>query len=407
MLPFAEKTPANWLSLTQARVLSVMPSRRYLSLDGLRGVCALSILLFHCKDLFHKGSLFSHGYLAVDVFFILSGFVISLTYEDKLQKGQGSRTFLLNRARRLLPTYWLGAILNIAIVIWVITSGYAHPGDTQWMVWVLIPVMTILLIPDYFTPDGLAFPAMGSIAWSLFTEWIAYLAYAMGASRFRTTVLIVFAAVGWTAMTVAGYRTGTAWDSGGTRTTLFTTGLLRCLSGFFAGMALFRLHREPWFLKLPVISTEVLLAAWLVLAVIPTASATPGLDAIIVIICSPILICLLIRSDDGAPAYCKTLGDLSYPLYVVHPGILLLAVATPVFGLSQGPRPLNAFVVVGITLALAWMITWIVANFRGQKITPMAPAGYSPINFANLPEIGNEAMVQSGNFLTSSTDNIS
>ncbi len=349
-----------------------MTSRRFLSLDGLRGVCALSILFYHCKDIFHKGNFFQHGYLAVDVFFILSGFVISLTYEEKLRTGGDSRRFLLNRARRLFPTYWLGAAIGVALFVWMAHAGYLAAGDAPWMIWIFIPVTTFLLIPDYLTPDGVLYPAMDSVAWSLSAEWLAYFGYAAGMFRWRTRVIALLALVGWAIMTWAGYHTGTGWCAGAHRPTFFTCGLLRCAAGFLAGVAIYRIHRAPWFQKLPVLSTEILLVAWLAIAVIPTPVATPGLDAFLVTVCSPLLVCLLIRSDAKAPAYCATLGELSYPLYVVHPGIILLAIYTPVFGLSHGPRPLNGLLVVAVSLALAWLVAALVSGLRGR--TFLSPA---------------------------------
>jgi peptidoglycan/LPS O-acetylase OafA/YrhL len=350
-------------------------SKRFLALDGLRGVCALSIVFFHCIDLFHKGSFFQHGYLAVDAFFILSGFLIFLTYEEKLRAGGNTRRFLLNRARRLFPTYWLGAAIGIALFVWMAHSGYLATEDAPWMIWIFIPLTTFLLIPDYLTPDGVLYPAMNSVAWSLFAEWIAYLGYAAGVFRWKTKFIAALALVCWAIMTYAGYHSGTAWCAGADRPTLFTCGLLRCAAGFLAGVTIYRIHREPWFQRLPSISTEILLVSWLVIAVIPTPVATAGLDAFLVIVCAPLLVCLLIRSDAKAPAYCETLGKLSYPLYVVHPGIIVLAAYTPVFGLSHGPHPLNATLVVALTLALAWAVALITTNLRIRPVLPTPKGG--------------------------------
>src|ERR1700731_1050374 len=221
-----------------------MTSNRFLALDGLRGVAALSILLFHCDDLFHKGSFFQHGYLAVDVFFILSGFVIALTYEDRLANGAPAREFLRNRARRLFPTYWLGAGRNIALFIWMATSGFLAPGDSWWVIWLFIPLTTLLMLPDYITPDGVLYPAMNSVAWSLFAEWIAYFGYAFRACRWKTSTLVGVAACAWAMMSVAGYYTGTAWCVGAERSNLLTLGILRCVPAFAAGVVIYRVHRS-------------------------------------------------------------------------------------------------------------------------------------------------------------------
>ena len=56
------------------------------------------------------------------------------------------------------------------------------------MIWLFIPLTTLLLIPDYITPDTALYPAMDGVTWSLFAEWIAYAAYARGVSiRWRTS----------------------------------------------------------------------------------------------------------------------------------------------------------------------------------------------------------------------------
>lgn len=349
-----------------------MATKRFLGLDGLRGVCALTVLVYHCNNFFFAGRIFPHGFLAVDVFFVLSGFVIALTYEEKLRSGSYSREFLLNRARRLFPTYWLGAVLNISIFIGIAVSGILFSDDSWWMIWLFIPLTTLFIIPDFITPDGTLYPGMEGVAWSLFVEWLAYLAYAFGLFRSRTPMLAAIAVCGWLAMTAAGYFTGIGWEAGGLRPTLFTIGILRCIPAFAAGIVIYRLHSHEMFKRLPVIPTEILLAVWLCLASLPAHGATPTLDAAIVVLSSPLLIALLIRSDHAAPAFCKTLGVLSYPLYVVHPGIVLLAHYTTLFGLSKGPSPLNGLFVVALCIALAWAVSEIVARIPRRWIAQIA-----------------------------------
>lgn len=347
-----------------------MAPKRFLGLDGLRGVCALTVLLFHCNNMFHKGSFYQHGYLAVDVFFILSGFVIALTYEDRMMHCGERRKFLVKRAQTLFPIYWLGAALNVALFVWMASAGYLAQQDTWWMVWLFVPMTTMLLVPDFLTSDGVLYPAMNSGAWSLFIEWMAYFLYAANVSRWKTSALAALVFAGWGAMAYFGYHSGFGWCVGAQRSNLLTLGVLRCLPAFAAGVVIYRIHRHPLFLRLPDISTEVLLALWMGVAVFPTFSATPTFDALTVTVFSPILVCLLIRSDHKAPTFCRELGALSYPLYVVHPGILVAAQFTPVFGLSHGPRPWNAVLVVLLCLTLAWCVKEIAARLRWGRASP-------------------------------------
>lgn len=334
-----------------------MTAKRYLGLDGLRGVCALTVLLYHCKNFFYTGPALPHGFLAVDVFFILSGFVIALVYEEKLNVGNHTLQFLSNRARRLLPTYWLGAILNVAIFLGVAAAGILFTGDAWWMIWLFVPFATFFMVPDFITPDGTLYPGMEGVTWSLFLEWIAYLVYASGAFRFRTSTLLTVVLWGWAAMAAAGYYTGEGWGAGGTRPTLFTIGVLRCIPAFAAGVVIYRIHTHPRFQRLPVVSPAILFAVWLGISALPGEGPTPTLDAFVVIAICPVLVMLLVRSDHKASTVCRRLGDLSYPLYVAHPGIILLAHYTSILGHRFGtPRPLNGLFVVGLCIGTAWMI---------------------------------------------------
>jgi len=70
----------------------------------------------------------------------------------------------------------------------------------------------------------------------------------------------------------------------------------------------------------------------------------------------PLLMLLLLRADDSTPSFCKGLGELSYPLYTIHPGIILLAQGTPLFGLNHRPDPLRALLVIGLCIAASWMV---------------------------------------------------
>jgi peptidoglycan/LPS O-acetylase OafA/YrhL len=348
--------------------------KRFLALDGLRGVCAIAVLLNHCDDFFRKGPLILHGALAVDVFFVLSGFVIALTYEKKLDAGGKAGTFLFSRARRLFPTYWLGAIPNIAIFIAAASAGYIASQDSWWMIWLFIPITTLLMIPDFVTPDGVLYPAMNSVAWSLFAEWVAYILYGRAMFRWKTARIAVIALGGWTLIACYAVWSSQGWPGGFYRSTLLTWGVLRCLSGFSAGVVIYRVHKHELFQRLPVISTEILLLLWFCLACIGQGQMRPIADAAIIMVMTPLLICLLIRSDERAPSYCKLLGDISYPLYVVHPGFIVLAAFTPVFGLWHGPKPLNATLLVLLCIAMAWGVAFIVKNLRVGPASATAEA---------------------------------
>jgi peptidoglycan/LPS O-acetylase OafA/YrhL len=202
-----------------------------------------------------------------------------------------------------------------------------------------------------------------SITWSLLVEWLVNIAYASGIFRWKTRTLLLAVVGGWLAMGIAGYFTGRGWCVGAIdREQVFTFGILRGASSFLAGTVMYRLHTHRLFDRLPIVSTELLLTMWLCIASFPTFAATPTFDWIAVTVFCPLLLALLIRSDHKAPAFCKELGKLSYPLYTTHPGLILLAEGTPLFGLDRGPDPIRAFGVVLACIGLAWLVQKIASG---------------------------------------------
>jgi peptidoglycan/LPS O-acetylase OafA/YrhL len=332
-----------------------MTRQRFLGLDGLRGICALSVVFYHCENLFHKGPVLQHGYLAVDIFFLLSGFVIAFVHEGELKAGAGLGWFTRLRARRLLPIFWIGAAFNLAIFFWMAAAGH-YPGYGWVLVWIVVPLTTLLMLPAWGTPDGSFSPPMMNVTWSLLVEWIVNLLYAAGLFRLRTRTLAAAVIVSWLTMTAAGYFTGRGWCVG---YQILSLGLLRGFAAFLAGVVICRLHRQGVFAHLPRLAPELLLVVWLCIASVPTFTATPTADAIIVTMLSPALVVLMLRADGKAPAWFRTLGDLSYPLYTIHPGLILLAAHTPLFGLDKNPDPLRALLVVGLCVLAAWTVTML------------------------------------------------
>src|SRR5579872_3605681 len=96
---------------------------RFESLDGFRGVCAAIVAVFHCDTFLLSGHLLNHGFLSVDAFFVISGFVIALTYEDRLCREMSLWDFLVKRGKRLIPTHLIGTALVVLVAIWMFRIG--------------------------------------------------------------------------------------------------------------------------------------------------------------------------------------------------------------------------------------------------------------------------------------------
>ena len=180
----------------------------YALLDGLRGVAALLVVWYHIFEgyAFAGGTMITtvnHGYLAVDFFFMLSGFVVSYAYDDRLGKSLTLKNFFKRRLIRLHPMVVMGAIVGLI--------AYCIQGCVQWdgtqvsVTNILISLLLgMLLIPVFpgaahdVRGNGEMFPLNGP-GWSLFFEYIGNILYALFIRRFSNKVLIF-----WTIFTGAG-----------------------------------------------------------------------------------------------------------------------------------------------------------------------------------------------------------
>jgi peptidoglycan/LPS O-acetylase OafA/YrhL len=322
---------------------------RFKSLDGLRGVCALTIVLHHCELLFVPGVIFCHGQLAVDVFFILSGFVIAANYDDRFASGLTPGRFMAARIRRLGPVYWVGLALALAATLLI--EGYQSSPDFGGAL--ALGGMAAFLIP-YIGPGNLAYPT-NSVAWSLFWELIVNLVYATWLHRLRSRSLMLITAALWALAIAESLVNPRGWSFGMTSTDIWL-GSLRAFPAFLAGVLLFRAHKIGLLARLPSVSPLLLVLVWPALAVIPQNGPTPLLDAGIAILAGVPLVALLVRNSDPVPAWFAPLGGISYALYASHLALIMLAQDTPVFGLSHHPDPLRASLVVLLAAGVAWMI---------------------------------------------------
>ena len=193
------------MSLSSSAYADTKP--HYALLDGLRGVAALLVIWYHVNEgfAFASGapviSFMNHGYLAVDFFFILSGFVIGYAYDDRWGKNLTMGSFTLRRLIRLHPMVVMGAV--IGLICFLLQGGVQWDGTK-----ISVPqAMAALLCAMLFIPampggvyevrgNGEAFPLNGP-AWSLFFEYIGNIVYAVLIRRCSTRVVAVLAGLRW------------------------------------------------------------------------------------------------------------------------------------------------------------------------------------------------------------------
>ena len=308
----------------------------YHLLDGLRGVAALMVIWYHVFEgyAFAGGTTidtFNHGYLAVDFFFILSGFVIGYAYDDRWGKNFTMKDFIKRRLIRLHPMVIMGAVVG-AITFYIQGSVQwdgTHIGISMVMLSLLCTIFFIPGMPGVgyeVRGNGEMFPLNGP-CWSLFFEYIGNILYALFIRRLSNkaltivVVLLGVALASFAIFNVSGYgNIGVGWTLDGVN---FIGGLLRMLFPFSMGMLLSRNFKPMKLRGAFWICTLVMIALFAVPYLEGTESiCTNGIyEAFCIIIAFPILLWIGASgttTDKKSTQICKFLGDISYPIYVIH-----------------------------------------------------------------------------------------
>lgn len=326
---------------------------RFTNLDGLRGICAFAVLLEHCEKLFTPGVIVCHGWLAVDMFFLLSGFVIAAGYDERFKAGLTAPRFTWLRLKRLAPVYWVGLALCCAAAL---AQSHYDPRFPAGGVWTYT-AMASVLIPKLGW-NTFAYPA-NPVAWTLAWELIVNILYAAGLWRARGPTLLLLIALLVSGAVLASFSSASGWSFGMTGLGIGLGGL-RALPEFLTGALVYRAYRAGLLARLPLVAPSVLFLVWGCLAVLPQGTP-PLLDAGIAILIHPLLLALLVRGEGTGHAWFGWLGNISYPLYASHLAPIWVAWYTPWLGLDRGPNPLRACGVVLLALGLAWAI-WRLAD---------------------------------------------
>lgn len=345
---------------------------RYELLDGLRGVAALLVIWYHFFEGFATSAadqMMNHGYLAVDFFFVLSGFVIGYAYDDRWKKGMTPQRFMLRRIVRLHPMVVLAVILGA--VAWLIQGGVRWDGTPMPLgnlaVALLFGLFLIPVMPGSGADvrgNGEMFPLNGP-SWSLFFEYIGSFLYAVFLRRLsvRALWIVVVASAAAVVATLFGnmsgaYHLGVGWSlsDGG-----FFGGFFRLSFSFSAGLLISRTLRPR----------KVRGAFWLCAAMLAGIMAVPYVggpepsvrnavyDSAATLIFFPLIVCIGAcgtTTDRFSTALCNRLGEISYPVYIIHyPAMYLFYSWVWTNGLSfSDVWPACCAIFAGILLA-AWL----------------------------------------------------
>ena len=312
-------------------------------LDGLRGVAAILVVFYHIFE----GLAFAaatngvgdglittlnHGHIAVDFFFILSGFVISYAYDDRWGK-MSTWQFFKRRLVRLHPMLVMGAVIG--------ALAFAFVGFGKWdgtvapVEW----VMTAMLLTMFMIPavpgvpyevrgNGEMFPLNGP-AWSLFFEYLGNIIYALVIRRLSTRMVAVLAAVlgclhAWFFVgNVSGYdMVGVGWTIDEIN---FWGGLVRMLFPFTVGVLLARTFRPRKMKGAFWVCSAMLVVLFSVPYISPLKNMDISVNSLYEVVCITVVFPFVVwlgacgvSSSGVVTRMNRILGDLSYPLYIVH-----------------------------------------------------------------------------------------
>ena len=351
-----------------------LPSKNhYLILDGLRGVAALMVVAFHVFETFNGGNrlvqIINHGYLAVDFFFLLSGFVVAYAYDDRWGK-MTQWDFYKRRLIRLQPMVIVGSLIGAALFYFQSCDMFSLIAPTP--VWKMLLVMLVgfTLIPLLPSMDIRGWQEMHPLngpAWSLFYEYLANIMYALVVRKFSKRALAVFVLL--TACLLVHYLVmGTQGDVIGgwaIDTIQLRIGFTRMLYPFFAGVLLSRMGKlihlkgAFWICSVMII----------IILSVPRIGGSEHLwmnglyESFCIILLFPLIVSIGAGGNISGKysiKACKFLGDISYPIYITHYPLIYMYVAW----VTNNKVPIEK----GIFMGLLLFITSIVVAYACLKL---------------------------------------
>jgi peptidoglycan/LPS O-acetylase OafA/YrhL len=325
----------------------IQPKQHFEILDGLRGVAAMMVVIFHVCETWNGGDharqIINHGYLAVDFFFMLSGFVIAYAYDDRWRPLGGRPrmtvwSFFKRRIIRLQPMVIAGNVIG-ALLFYLSASPKIFPLVATTPVWrlILIALIGCTVLPIPISMDIRGWQEMHPLAgtaWSLFFEYIANIAYALGLRKATNRVLLVLSTLSAALLTHYLVTTPRGDITGGWSVNALElkVGFIRLLYPFLAGMLLQRVHK-----RIHVRNAFAWCSLLLVVTLVLPRFGTPatlwvnGLyEALVIIIAFPIIVAMGAGEQINgrtATRLCRFSGAISYPLYITHYALIYIYTA--------------------------------------------------------------------------------
>lgn len=358
---------------TEAIPLASKP--RFEILDGLRGVAAMIVVAFHLFETYSSGprdQILNHGYLAVDFFFLLSGFVIGYAYDDRWGK-MSTWDFFKRRLIRLQPLVVLGSLIGAFWFYFSAAPGFELVMQTPWWKLLIVLVMGSLMIPVPPCMDIRGWKEINPLngaQWSLLWEYIGNILYALVVRRLGTIALsvLVFLSAFLTIdlamnldvfgfLAVRDYAKYTMIGGFGLSPDQIYIGVCRLFYPFFGRLLLYRLSK----LRINLHRGAML---WCSLAVALTlvvpslgGDAHPWINGLYCAFVILFVYPAIVAAGAGSPlkgkkttAVCKFLGTISYPLYITHYPMIYVQMN---WAARHADAPLSVHIWVSVSIFIA------------------------------------------------------
>lgn len=330
---------------------------RYEILDGLRGVAALMVILFHCFETYipvFGTQHINHGYLAVDFFFVLSGFVIGYAYQDRWDR-MSTWNFFKRRLIRLHPMVIMGTLIGACLFFFAESDYFPLIGKTEPWKFFLCLLLALFMIPVGPKLDirgwGETNPLNGP-NWSLTLEYIGNILYALILRRLPTVVLgiLCFCSIfftldmtlGWDVFGLIGHAKFDVIGGWSLTPDQMYIGMGRLLYPFLCGLLISRILPKHMTKENPSGSLlGVRGGFWwaslllIVLFAMPQIGGKAGIadglyQVFAIVIMFPVIVLIGAGSkttDAKSAKWCEVLGQLSYPTYIVHYPLMYMQMA--------------------------------------------------------------------------------
>lgn len=286
-----------------------MPRHVFTTLDALRGAAALLVVIYHAGT-----SRIPGGYLAVDMFFALSGFVLAYNYSGTISGLRDVVPFMRKRFVRLYPLYAVALGVGFAVYLWTSSAS-----GTFWPTKALATLAAnglFLPAPAQLSVTWHLFP-FNPPAWSLLFEMLVNLAFVLVLPVLGWRMLWSIIAIG--AVMLVASTLVLEQLNGGVRNTTWWAGAARVTFSFFVGVALYRFWRAGC-LTLQL-NAWVAAIALVGLLMIPASDGWRIVrDLSLVLVVLPMLIAA--STGNAKSGFLSYLGRISFALYVIHTPIL-------------------------------------------------------------------------------------